>query len=250
MQLKVIGSSSSGNCYVLQASNGDALIIECGIRLMEIKRALDFNMRSVLGVLITHDHGDHCKAVREATRAGLNVYATEGTAAALIKDWDAAPYLVFAKQKKLPFCLKDFRIIMFPTVHDCADPCGFLIDHPESGTILFLTDTVYSPYKFPGLSHMIIEANYCEEILEEKRGSGATIEILRDRVIESHMSLQHTKELLKANDLTYVKNIILIHLSNAHSHAERFKHETEQLTGKRVIIADKGVTVNLSKSPF
>ena len=43
MELKVLGSSSSGNCYILD-NGSEALIIEAGIRFMEVKKALDFNI--------------------------------------------------------------------------------------------------------------------------------------------------------------------------------------------------------------
>ena len=56
MILKVLGSSSTGNCYLLQSSEGETLIIECGINIREIKKALNFNMRNVAGVLISHEH--------------------------------------------------------------------------------------------------------------------------------------------------------------------------------------------------
>ncbi|MEB3374489.1 hypothetical protein SFC43_18645 [Bacteroides sp. CR5/BHMF/2] len=49
MKLIVLGSSSSGNCYILD--NGtESLIIEAGIRFQEVKKALDFNLRKVVGV--------------------------------------------------------------------------------------------------------------------------------------------------------------------------------------------------------
>ena len=62
MKLVVLGSSSSGNCYVLDAGN-EALILEAGIRLNEVKKVLGFNIRKVVGCLITHQHGDHAKYI-------------------------------------------------------------------------------------------------------------------------------------------------------------------------------------------
>lgn len=37
MELRVLGSSSSGNCYILDNGN-EALIIEAGIRFIDVKR--------------------------------------------------------------------------------------------------------------------------------------------------------------------------------------------------------------------
>jgi len=56
MKIKVLGSSSRGNCYLLQANNGETLIIEAGISLKDIKKGLDFNLKGVVGCLITHEH--------------------------------------------------------------------------------------------------------------------------------------------------------------------------------------------------
>lgn len=39
MRLKVLGSGSSGNCYILENEN-EALIIEAGLPFMEVKKAV------------------------------------------------------------------------------------------------------------------------------------------------------------------------------------------------------------------
>ncbi|MDF2881696.1 MAG: putative phage-related hydrolase [Clostridiaceae bacterium] len=56
MIMKCLASGSGGNSYLLQSSEGETLIIECGINIKEIKKALNFNMRNVVGCLITHEH--------------------------------------------------------------------------------------------------------------------------------------------------------------------------------------------------
>jgi len=250
MRLKIINSNSKGNAYVLE-NDQEALLIECGVRFDLIKKALGFNLNKVVGCIITHEHGDHCCGVKDMTHAGINVYATAGTCDHLVKKWGANPHRVHPRHTELPYNLGSFQIISFKTIHDTAQPCGYLIKHQECGVVLFLTDTVYSPFVFKGLNNIIVEANYCDEILEEKRQAGYTIEMLRDRVIESHMSLKNCKDLLAANDLSQVNNIVLIHLSDSHSHETRFKKEVEALTGKVVHVADKGMVIeNFEKTPF
>lgn len=250
MRLQIINSNSAGNCYILE-NDQDALIIECGVRFDLIKKALGFKINKVVGCIITHSHGDHCKGVHDLTHSGIDIYATAGTCEELTEKWQPNLHRIHPRHTELPFSLGPFRIIPFKTVHDTKEPCGFLIHHPECGVVLFLTDTVFSPFVFTGLNQVIVEANYCEEILEEKRQRGATIEMLRDRVIESHMSLRNCKDLLQANDLSQVNNVVLIHLSDSHSHAERFKAEVEQVTGKVVHVADKNMIIeNFNISPF
>ena len=74
MKLVVLGSSSSGNCYVLDAGN-EALILEAGIRLNEVKKVLGFNIRKVVGCLITHQHGDHAKYIKGMIDMGFPTLA-------------------------------------------------------------------------------------------------------------------------------------------------------------------------------
>lgn len=55
MRIKCLGSGSSGNCYLLECEN-EVLILDCGIGIKDIKKALNFDLRRVSGVLVTHSH--------------------------------------------------------------------------------------------------------------------------------------------------------------------------------------------------
>ena len=56
MTLKCIGTGSSGNCYLLISDNGETLILDCGIPIKEIKKGLDWNIRGIRGMIISHAH--------------------------------------------------------------------------------------------------------------------------------------------------------------------------------------------------
>ncbi len=246
MILHVIGSSSAGNCYILE--NGkEALLIECGVRFDAIQKALLFNLTKVRGCLVSHEHNDHCKSVKDVMKAGINVYATMGTHIAMET---ADHHRAIKIEAEKEFYVGSFRVIPFDVKHDARQPVGFLINHPETGTILFVTDTYYVKNTFRGLNNVIVEANYCQKILDEKMAAGASPEFLRNRIFKSHMSLNTCKDLLSANDLTNVNNIVLIHLSDSNSHAVRFKEEIAALTGKMVHIAEPGMKLPFSKQPF
>jgi uncharacterized surface protein with fasciclin (FAS1) repeats len=64
------------------------------------------------------------------------------------------------------------------------------------------------------------------------------------------MSLDTCKRTLKANDLSQVNNIVLIHLSDGNSDAARFKREVQEVTGKTVWIADAGMEIPFNRTPF
>lgn len=56
MKLRCLGSGSSGNCYLLTAGNGETLIIDPGVPIKEIKKALNWDISCVVGAVCTHHH--------------------------------------------------------------------------------------------------------------------------------------------------------------------------------------------------
>src|SRR5690606_4614243 len=140
MNLKVIGTGSKGNSYLLY-NEQEALLIECGVNIKEIKKALDFNLNKLVGCIVTHEHGDHAKSINDLMAAGINVWATKGTHQAC-KTMKHHRAKVFAYHCNIS--LGTFKVKPFDINHDAVQPCGFLINHPECGTTLFLTDAIYS----------------------------------------------------------------------------------------------------------
>ena len=103
------------------------------------------------------------------------------------------------------------------------------------------------PNAFRDLNNIIIEANYCPVIAKRKLSD---MEFLRNRIIKSHMSIDTCEDLLLANDLGKVNNIVLIHLSDSNSDENAFKLRIEKSTGKKVTVANNGLVINLNKTPF
>lgn len=245
MKLKIINSGSVGNCYILE-NETTALVIECGVKFQDVKQALDFNLRKVAGVLISHEHQDHCKGVKDAVAAGLNVYCSAGTARAMKIESHRINKMIVNAQ----FKMGEFSVLMFDVKHDAEQPVGFLIHHPECGNVLFVTDTYYVSHRFKNLNNILVEANYCQKIVDARLAENKIHGSVRNRVLESHMNIETCKELLKANDLSQVNNIVLIHLSDGNSNAADFKKQVQELTGKTVHVAGKNMEIDFSKTPF
>ena len=246
MKLTVLGSSSSGNCYILE-SEKDILILEAGVNLKEIKKAVK-DWPKIAGCLVTHEHKDHSKSILGLMRYGVNVYASPGTFKALkiVKNVHRAKKI----QGNINYFIGGFAVFPFEVEHDALQPLGFIINHAEMGTLIFITDTHYCKYRFPGLNNLIIECNYSHEILEKNIEAGKVPDIVRTRLLKNHMSLETCKGFLKANDLNRVQNIVLCHLSDGNSNARQFKKEVKELTKKNVFIASKGLKIEFNKNPF
>ena len=75
------------------------------------------------------------------------------------------------------------------------------------------------------------------DILKTKVKAGLMEPAIKRRILKSHFSLKNVKDFLQANDLSKVREIWLLHMSNENSDAERFKREVQELTGKMVFVA-------------
>lgn len=246
MKLKVLASGSKANCYILEAG-GEKLILECGVGFKDILHALDFNISNVAGCLITHEHGDHSRAVNDVVYRGIMCYTSEGTARSCMNGvYDPQWHKVTAGEQ---FNVGGFTVLPFEAQHDAAEPLGFLIQKGGE-KLLFATDTYYLQYNFIGVNYMLIECNYIQEILDRNTESGAIHPAQRKRIMESHFELNRVIEFLKASDLSKCKKIVLLHLSDVNSDERFMVKEAQHATGVETVAASSGTEIDLELYPF
>ena len=236
--IKVLSTGSHGNCYFLHIQD-KILILDCGITYRKILEELNYDLSKVIGCLVTHEHKDHCKAVKELLTNGIDIYTSKGTLEALGIEHHRAHVIKSEKQ----FNIKDVIILPFEVQHDVNEPLGFIIHHKATGKVLFATDTYYIKYKFKGLETILIECNYSSKILDDNVESGKVHKWLKKRVERSHFSVENLQDFFRSNDLSKVKNIILIHLSKDNGNPDFFKDEIEKVTGLPVIVATDGLEI-------
>ena len=235
MNIKVIGSGSSGNCYRIDDGQ-TALLLECGLPIKKIKAGCDFNLSEISGCLVTHEHKDHSFAANNLMKAGIDVYMTEGTAIAAkaetyrLKLWKHGGIDDIKNPWYMSEIIGTFRIKPFMTHHDATEPVGYFIESRTTGErLLFVTDSYYIDYRFKGLTHIMVEANFCADSLADAENDPR-----RFRLRRSHMSLENCIKLLKANSLSQCREIWLIHLSSSNGDAEEFKRKVQEATGCEV----------------
>lgn len=228
MDIQVLASSSRGNCY--RISDGSTpLLLECGIRFKEIQQKLNFRLSEIAGCLLSHEHLDHSKAVKDIMKAGIDCYMSQGTAEAIGVSGHRVRIV------KEQFRVGTWTVLPFDTVHDAVEPLGFLLASGKE-KLLFATDTSYIRYRFKGLTHIMIEANYQREILEHGVEEGLVPVVVRNRIRRSHFDLNHLKEFFRANDLSKLQEVWLLHLSDGNSDEGQFKREIQEIVGKPVYI--------------
>ena len=230
IDITILASGSAGNCIFLD-DGVTPLLLDAGIKFSDIQRGLEFKVSKLAGCLVTHGHLDHARAVKNLMKAGIDCYMSKETAEAL--RFNGHRFRII--ECYAPFEVGSWHILPFEARHDV--PClGYLLASSKGGKVLYLTDSAYCKFRFQGLTHILIGVNYDEEIIKENVESGETDRYLKNRVAQSHMSLSTLINILKANDLSMVKAIYLLHLSNTNLDKEEAKRRIQETTGKPVYV--------------
>lgn len=227
-----MASGSSGNAY--RVTDGQSqLLIECGIKYSDLQKALQFRLSKISACLITHEHMDHSRSVKNLLRAGIDCYMSAGTKKAL----DVEHHRVKVIEPRKQFKIGDWTILPFEVEHDVNEPLGFLAQNSVGERLLFATDTYYIRYRFKNINILAVECNYSSEILEQNVLDGVIPNIVRRRVMKSHFSLENYLEFLKANDLSKLQEIHVLHMSDNNGNEKLFKREIQKVAGVPVYIA-------------
>ena len=227
MEVKVLGSGSKGNCYIIQEGK-EKLILELGLSFNKIKQDLRYDLRGVKGALVSHSHSDHSKGVLKALESSIDVYMSDETIDELELN---KGYRLHSIKPKKQFKIGCFDIMPLEANHD-VKCLSFLISTGKD-KLLFITDSYYFKYRVPGVNKILIECNYDDNIIEYLLPYEA-------RLLKSHMSLKTCKKTLGRFDLEKCKSIMLIHISDRHGNKEKFKNEIYNFTGIKTYIAEPG----------
>ena len=238
MEIEVLGTGSSGNCYKVKIGKA-TLLLECGLSYKVIQKKLNFKISEIDACLVTHEHMDHAKAVKDLMRAGVDCYMTKGTAEALkVKGHRLNTFI--KDDKGQGYCWKffsDIQILPFEAVHDVAEPVSYFIKtRNDDENLVFVTDTAYLKYKIPECDVLMIECNYVKAKLDENVRLGIINTSLRNRIVKNHLSLESLVEALKAASLDRCKKIYLLHLSDGNSDEKLIKRTIQETTGIEVVV--------------
>ena len=148
-------------------------------------------------------------------------------------------------QPKVRYKIGNFIVQPLEVQHNCQD-FAFIIEHEEIGKLVFVTDAVSFPYKVKGVSHLLIDANYSEDLIIDN--------LCRNQEIRSHneyhMEIGKTIEAIKRNMNPELRTLMLIHLSDGQSGEKLFQKMVFEEVGIKPIIADKNIIVELNKEDF
>lgn len=209
-----LGSGSKGNS-VLVTGNGHKILIDCGFGIRELSARLmaaGTTLAELEGILITHEHIDHIKAVKSAgEKHDIPVYMHERTCYAM---GNAAPDSAYIFSTLNGFKLAGFEVHPFPVPHDGVYPLGYSISDGDSRFVYatdlgYVTDEVLAAAR--GADIVMLESNYDKEMLIK----GSYPYYLKQRILSERGHLCNTDCAEAVFKMLYwgTKNFILGHIS-------------------------------------
>lgn len=236
MEINIIHTGSDGNCSYISDGN-TSILIDCGIKLEKVNRVIDYRLSKIKATLITHEHTDHTKYIRDVAMFAKPIYMAMETKQNIEKKVHSSFFIPL--QDKQNFNINTFVIKSIPLVHFNVDgtPCknfGYIIYSTITNEkILWCTDTEYIPFSVPRCNYICIECNYDNDMTFDKQFDIAAVD---KRRFISHQSLQTVKNWLQKQDLSVCKTIYLIHISNDKADKQKMKEEIQELTGIQTIL--------------
>ena len=235
--LRVVGTGSKqGNSYLLNTSKG-TLIIDLGCPWSDILKRLNYKIEDVDGCLVSHFHSDHSKSIQNALKYQLPVYSCKEVADKY--------HGVRVLEQGFKYRIGSFLVQPMHVEHN-AENYAYIIDNDETGRILFVTDCMYFPYRIKGINHLLIEANWSEDIFLDHLCDNEEIRSNN----QYHMEIEETVMCVKRLYSADMNTILLIHLSDGQSNGEAFKKRIYDAIGMMPSVADKGMTIELNKEEF
>ena len=249
MKSYCLGSSSSGNCFVLTFETEDksytrSIMVECGFTLTEIMQKMliqNISLNDIECCLVTHGHKDHNRAIAELDKRFIPVYATKTTLISTKVNYhDILPN----KEENIA---PSIFILPFSVEHDIEGSVGFIIYCEKTKErVLFINDCKYtkadlSQFEF---DYVFIECNHTAKVVYTLYNKAVKEHDIKNmgrykRLIEAHMSERGTIKTLKNLNLKKCKAIFLMHLSDGHANEYEMKNEIKKETGIPTFVCQK-----------
>ena len=220
LRFAILGSGSRGNAALIECGN-TRLMLDSGFSARETMARLarlDRDHETLTAILITHEHGDHCRGVAScARRFGVPVWMTAGTFSALKGQFDGTEDIRLINPHE-SFAVGDIEVRPFPVPHDAREPCQFVFS--DGGARLgFLTDigsiTAHVVEMLSDCDALVLECNHDARLLRD----GPYPPSLKARIAGEHGHLENgvAAELLARIVSARLRYVAAAHLSETNN---------------------------------
>ncbi|MBP3729418.1 MAG: MBL fold metallo-hydrolase [Lachnospiraceae bacterium] len=225
IRICTLASGSEGNALIAEFDDF-RLLIDCGISkkaLWDSLGALAVDPASLKGLLLTHEHIDHCRGLLPVLKhTDCPVFASRGSFEGLARHgfFERLPkdrFILFKGGDTFP--LGPLKVRTIPLSHDSLEPVAFRLDTEEfsfaSVTDLGCYDEALIQ-ELRGLQALVLEANHNRRMLE----AGPYPYSLKQRIdgTKGHLSNEDCGQLLKALYHPGLEQVLLAHLSKTNNY--------------------------------
>lgn len=181
--------------------------------------------------------GDHTKSIPNALKYGISVFSNQDVADKFI-----GVKVLYTRQK---YKIGSFVVTALPVTHNV--PCfAYMIEHEETGKIVFITDAVNFPYKIKGVTTLLIEANYDQNLILDHLCENQDIRSNNQYHMEINEAIKAIKRLYSSD----LNTLVLCHLSDGQSDERAFQQRVFDEVGIYPHVANKHMVIELNKEEF
>lgn len=170
MELSVLSSGSSGNCFYIEEDK-TGILIDCGISCKQVLERMNFigkNPENIKGIFLTHEHSDHIKGIDVLARnLQIPIFATEKVVREKFICSDKT--LIREIGKKELTKIGKLSIETFSKSHKAIDPVSFSIINKKRLSIItdagFICKNIEENIK--EADFICLESNHDKKMLEE-----------------------------------------------------------------------------------
>ena len=243
MKFCSLGSSSSGNSYLVSKNNTN-ILVDSGFSVTELESRMsqrELKPSEITAIFLTHEHDDHSKGVFAfAEKHNKPIYLTYGTLKMCQKKIKKSYNLKINIISPLDTLnLHDFTIYIIPVPHDAREPVQFKFKSEEK-TLAIITDLGFGNNELINsiqqINALILESNHDENLLNQSKYP----KNLKDRIRSNygHLSNEDSLEILRKINLDYLKWLGAAHLSKENNSPELVKDSWKKVFQDNINIID------------
>lgn len=213
MEFQTIASSSKGNAYYL-GDDEAGLLIDCGVSMRRIEKALGDRKERIKGIFLTHEHRDHIGGLGPFLRRyNIPCFGTAKTLAAVQEKVQGIEHASF-HPVDAAFSWQGFHIQTASVSHDAADPVCYRFSKNDKAFAM-ATDMGYVSAQVANILYdatfLLIESNHDETLLR----TGPYPYYLKERIASEvgHISNKACASALKEVITESTSHVLLAHLS-------------------------------------
>lgn len=216
MKVCSLASSSKGNSTIVY-NEKEILLVDMGITLKDLEEKferLKLDMHNIIGVLVTHEHGDHTKGILSLVRKfNIPIYCHYDSVDGIIRKTKISSLCV-TRFGDGEFRVGSFRVSAFAVSHDV--PCVGYNIWENTNKVSIVTDLGYTTRdiveRLFDSRLVILEANHDEDMV---LASTKYPPVLKQRILGKYGHLSNISSAKVVGELAQhgVKQVLFAHLS-------------------------------------